>query len=54
MMVRSSSKILSFSSTVKCMVVHTIVRITLAVNEAHASILNEMSQSFGNRLVNSI
>ena len=30
------------------------MRITAAVNEALASILNEMSQSFGNRLVNSI
>ena len=36
MMVRSSIKILSFSSTVKCVVVYThrVVRITAAVYEA--------------------
>ena len=37
-----------------CGCIHTVVRITVAVNEALGSILNEMSQSFGNRLVNSI
>ena len=37
-----------------CGCTHTVVRITLSVNEALGSILNEMSQSFDNRLVHSI
>ena len=37
-----------------CGFTYTVVRITVAVNEALASILNEISQSFDNRLVHSI